>query len=236
MLKVVKFGGSSLADAAQFRKVKEIVLADPARRVVVVSAPGKRFDGDHKITDLLYLCYAHIQYGVSAEGVFGMIAERYRSDQPSLCIQHIADVDCLTVQPHLTDMLNRLIHRQIFLQGDILHRHDASGGILRVPEKVIDCLSGVGLRVCQYFIHNVRGHLFQKIHGIIRHQIIDYIRRFLIGKGINNHLLAVHLKVGKNIRRQILRENPVNLQQTLLIQLFHQCRNVRVVQLSQELA
>lgn len=79
MLKVVKFGGSSLADAAQFRKVKEIVLADPARRVVVVSAPGKRFDGDHKITDLLYLCYAHIQYGVSAEGVFGMIAERYRS-------------------------------------------------------------------------------------------------------------------------------------------------------------
>lgn len=79
MLKVVKFGGSSLADAAQFRKVKEIVLADPARRVVVVSAPGKRYDGDHKITDLLYLCYAHIQYGVSAEGVFGMIAERYRS-------------------------------------------------------------------------------------------------------------------------------------------------------------
>ena len=79
MLKVVKFGGSSLADAAQFRKVKEIVLADPTRRVVVVSAPGKRFDGDHKITDLLYLCYAHIQYGVSAEGVFGMIAERYRS-------------------------------------------------------------------------------------------------------------------------------------------------------------
>ena len=53
MLKVVKFGGSSLADAAQFRKVKEIVLADPARRVVVVSAPGKRFDGDHKITDHL---------------------------------------------------------------------------------------------------------------------------------------------------------------------------------------
>ena len=67
MLKVVKFGGSSLADAAQFRKVKEIVLADPARRVVVVSAPGKRFDGDHKITDLLYLC----------RGSRGHGAERY---------------------------------------------------------------------------------------------------------------------------------------------------------------
>ena len=75
MLKVVKFGGSSLADAAQFEKVRQIVTADPARRVVVVSAPGKRFSADHKITDLLYLCYAHLQYGVSAEGVFSMVVE-----------------------------------------------------------------------------------------------------------------------------------------------------------------
>ena len=74
MLKVVKFGGSSLADAAQFEKVRQIITADPARRVVVVSAPGKRFSADHKITDLLYLCYAHLQYGV-----FSMVVERYRS-------------------------------------------------------------------------------------------------------------------------------------------------------------
>ena len=78
MLKVVKFGGSSLADAAQFAKVRQIVASDPDRRVVVVSAPGKRFDGDHKITDLLYLCCAHLQYGVSCENVYGMIADRYR--------------------------------------------------------------------------------------------------------------------------------------------------------------
>lgn len=78
MLKVVKFGGSSMADAGQFAKVKEIVTADPARRVVVVSAAGKRTSDDHKITDLLYLCYAHLQYGVSAEPVFGMIGDRYR--------------------------------------------------------------------------------------------------------------------------------------------------------------
>ena len=62
MLKVLKFGGSSLADAAQFAKVKHIVESDPSRRVVVVSAPGKRFSEDHKITDLLYLCAAHIEY------------------------------------------------------------------------------------------------------------------------------------------------------------------------------
>jgi len=53
MLKVLKFGGSSMADAKQFEKVKSIVQADPARRVVIVSAAGKRFSDDHKLTDLL---------------------------------------------------------------------------------------------------------------------------------------------------------------------------------------
>ncbi len=77
MLKVDKFGGSSCADAAQFAKVKSIVAADPERRVVVVSAPGKRFQTDHKITDLLYLCAAHIKYGVGCEDIFDMIRGRY---------------------------------------------------------------------------------------------------------------------------------------------------------------
>ena len=61
MLKVTKFGGSSMADAGQYRKVKEIVTADRERKVVVVSAAGKRFGKDHKITVLLYLCHAQTQ-------------------------------------------------------------------------------------------------------------------------------------------------------------------------------
>ena len=77
MLKVLKFGGSSMADAKQFEKVKSIVQADPARRVVIVSAAGKRFSDDHKLTDLLYLCYAHLKYGVSCDSVFDMIRSRY---------------------------------------------------------------------------------------------------------------------------------------------------------------
>lgn len=76
-MKVLKFGGTSMADAAQYRKIKEIVQADPTRRVVVVSAPGKRFSGDYKVTDLLYLCHAHTQYGVDCSGVFDMICQRY---------------------------------------------------------------------------------------------------------------------------------------------------------------
>jgi aspartate kinase len=78
MLKVAKFGGSSMADAGQYAKVKAIIDSDEARTVVVVSAAGKRNKDDHKITDLLYLCYAHLQYGVDCMGVFDMIADRYR--------------------------------------------------------------------------------------------------------------------------------------------------------------
>ena len=77
MLKVTKFGGSSMADAGQYRKIKDIVLSDKERRVVIVSAAGKRFSGDHKITDLLYLCHAHIQYGVDCSQIFEMITTRY---------------------------------------------------------------------------------------------------------------------------------------------------------------
>ena len=72
-MKVVKFGGSSMADAGQYRKEKEIVLADPERKVVIVSAAGKRYSDDHKLTDLLYLCHAHTQYGVDCSGIFEMI-------------------------------------------------------------------------------------------------------------------------------------------------------------------
>ena len=77
MLKVTKFGGSSMADAGQYRKVRDIVLADPDRRVVIVSAAGKRDKNDHKITDLLYLCHSHVKYGVDCDRIFKMIASRY---------------------------------------------------------------------------------------------------------------------------------------------------------------
>ena len=74
---VTKFGGSSMADAGQYRKIRDIILSNPDRKVVVVSAAGKRFKNDHKLTDLLYLCYAHTQYGVDCSGIFEMIASRY---------------------------------------------------------------------------------------------------------------------------------------------------------------
>ena len=77
MIKVAKFGGSSVAGAEQFRKVRHIIESDPERRVVVVSAAGKRDKNDHKLTDLLYLCHAHLDYGVSCDEIFQTIEQRF---------------------------------------------------------------------------------------------------------------------------------------------------------------
>mgnify|MGYP002520790975 FL=1 len=76
-MKVCKFGGSSLANAAQLNKVIDIVLADPARRLVVVSAPGKRHGGDTKVTDLLIALAETALKGENTDRAFGEVVERY---------------------------------------------------------------------------------------------------------------------------------------------------------------
>ena len=76
-VKVVKFGGSSLADATQFKKVADIIKADEKRRYVIPSAPGKRFSDDTKVTDMLYKCYEISSKGGDITEQFGLIKERY---------------------------------------------------------------------------------------------------------------------------------------------------------------
>ncbi|MBR5379611.1 MAG: aspartate kinase [Clostridia bacterium] len=95
-IKVAKFGGSSLADAAQFRKVKDILLADPSRRYAVPSAPGKRFKDDTKVTDLLYQCYRQVEKGDDMQEIFSLIEERYRSIASDLSLD--IDIDGLLDQ------------------------------------------------------------------------------------------------------------------------------------------
>lgn len=77
MKKVVKFGGSSLASAEQFKKVGEIIRADEGRRYVIPSAPGKRFNEDIKVTDMLYQCYALAQEGKEFDRELAAIKARY---------------------------------------------------------------------------------------------------------------------------------------------------------------
>ena len=78
MKKVVKFGGSSLASAEQFNKVKSIITADPHRRYVIPSAPGKRFSDDTKVTDMLYDCYDTAVNGKNFEEKLDKIHARYQ--------------------------------------------------------------------------------------------------------------------------------------------------------------
>ena len=113
-MKVVKFGGSSMADAGQYRKVRDILLADPERRVVVVSAAGKRFGSDHKLTDLLYLCYAHVQYGVDCSSIFDMIASRYLDIRDELGLD-------LALEPEL-DALKKRIDAKDVTQEELVSR------------------------------------------------------------------------------------------------------------------
>ena len=78
MKKVVKFGGSSLASAEQFQKVGRIIRADAGRRFVVPSAPGKRYDKDIKVTDMLYSCYALAEVGKDFKKELAQIERRYK--------------------------------------------------------------------------------------------------------------------------------------------------------------
>ena len=75
---VAKFGGSSLADGAHFKRVKDIILSDPGRRIIVVSAPGKRFPEDRKITDMLYDCYEEARSGRDFHSTLEEIKSRFR--------------------------------------------------------------------------------------------------------------------------------------------------------------
>ena len=77
MKKVVKFGGSSLASARQFKKVADIIRADKSRRYVVPSAPGKRNSKDEKVTDLLYACYDAASQGGAYKKILEKIKNRY---------------------------------------------------------------------------------------------------------------------------------------------------------------
>lgn len=86
-IKVAKFGGSSVADGIQLTKTKQIIDADPDRKYIVVSAPGKRFDGDNKITDLLYLCKTHMEHNWPYDQVFQVVADRFMAVKLNLGVE-----------------------------------------------------------------------------------------------------------------------------------------------------
>ena len=100
---VAKFGGTSLADAEQFKKVKNIITADPGRRFIVVSAPGKRFPEDIKVTDLLQRCYNEAINGEPFEHTLQTIRERFQEIISGLELQFPLDREIEIILETLQD-------------------------------------------------------------------------------------------------------------------------------------
>ena len=121
-IKVVKFGGSSLADAEQFKKVIDIISAEPERRYVVPSAPGKRFSGDEKVTDLLYECYEMATLGKPIDEFFEKIASRYRDIVSGLCLDIDLDREFATIKNAMVHKAGRdyAASRGEYLNGKVL--------------------------------------------------------------------------------------------------------------------
>ena len=157
MLKVAKFGGSSVASASQFRKVKDIILSDPSRRLVVVSAAGKRDSKDHKITDLLYLCHAHLTYGVSCDEIFDKISSRFIEirDDLGLSFRIEDELDALRGRLNKDFSVDELVSRGEYLTSRLMAEYlgysflDASKCIFMdydgrfIPEKIAKAVKEV---------------------------------------------------------------------------------------------
>lgn len=96
-VKTAKFGGSSVADGIQLAKIKDIIEADPGRCYIVVSAPGKRFDGDSKITDLLFMCKAQADHNIPYEQLLQVITDRYSAIKYNLGVDVDLDSEYETI-------------------------------------------------------------------------------------------------------------------------------------------
>ena len=122
MNKVVKFGGSSLASAKQFKKVKDIIMADKSRRYVIPSAPGKRTTNDEKVTDLLYACYSAASEGRSYKKIFDAITARYEQIITGLDLNVNLDFEFKTIEENFLAKAGRdyAASRGEYLNGIIM--------------------------------------------------------------------------------------------------------------------
>ena len=98
---VAKFGGTSLADAEHFQKIREIIQKDPDRRYIVVSAPGKRFEEDIKVTDLLLMCWEEAASGGDFEVYLSQVAQRFREILDGLDLNFPLDEEIDEIRTHL---------------------------------------------------------------------------------------------------------------------------------------
>lgn len=137
MIKVLKFGGSSLADAAQFRKVADIIKAEETRRYVVASAPGKRNSYDTKVTDMLLQCYELSATKEKFDDIFGKVKNRYNEIISELGVELSLEEDYQNIKFALLNHVGRdyIASRGEYLNSKILAKYigyhfiDAAEGV-----------------------------------------------------------------------------------------------------------
>lgn len=137
MIKVCKFGGSSVADAGQFLKIKNIVKSDKSRKFVVVSAVGKANKDDHKITDLLYVLYSHVKYGVDYESIMKIVEDKYNAIKNELGLSVDLEAEFNEIRKNLNKHcdVDYVVSRGEYLSAKLMA--DYLGGIFVDAKDVI---------------------------------------------------------------------------------------------------
>lgn len=122
---VAKFGGSSLADAVQFTKVKNIIGSNSNRRYIIPSAPGKRSSEDTKVTDLLYLCHEKITQGLDSTQIFDSIKNRFQDISTDLALEINMEKHLDEIKFNVEDGASRdyIASRGEYLNGIILAKY-----------------------------------------------------------------------------------------------------------------
>lgn len=153
---VCKFGGTSVADAVQLRKVQAIVESDPRRRVVVPSAPGKRVASDPKITDLLYLCHEMASIGTDFSGPFSTIRDRFLGIEKDLGIDAGMAAELSELEQRLQGGCSRdfAASRGEYLSGRIVAR--LLGAVFVDPADVVRIRSNGSVDPCTYELLGAR--------------------------------------------------------------------------------
>ena len=204
---------------------RKVVFLESAGRFFLV---GKGVDTD----DVLIHHFPDDRIGIEND----QIAQGHGSDQDSLLVHNITDINRLGIQSDLADAVNRIADGHVLFEVDILDRHDTSCRILRIPQQMVDILSGLRLRVLEDLLDDVGRHLLQKVRSIVRHQVIDDAGCFLIGQRLDDVLLHFDLKVCEYVRRNPLGQDPEYSQGLLIFHLVHDRRDVRHVHVRDFLA
>lgn len=194
MLTVTKFGGSSLSCESQFKKVKNIVLKDPKRRIVVCSALGKRDSSDSKITDLLYILHAHLKYSVPYDDIWNIIVKRFKDVKEELKLSFDIDAEFCKLKSELNKNISQdyLVSRGEYLTAKLMSEYlgysflDAKDAIIFNYDGTVDYIT-TEQKVKEFFNENQKV-VVPGFYGAYQNGLVKLLSRG--GSDITGSILA----------------------------------------------